>query len=396
MKRIAILGAGSGGILSICYFLGLSEEFEITSIYNPKIPSVGIGESTNPFFFGAIQDVLHIPDLDQFIKQGNIDSTIKYGTLYKNWRKKDFTNPLFNGGDIAIHFNTHLFKDFVFERLRKYWSNKFKEIKGNVSHIENNLDNIILNIDGKEHSFDYVIDCRGFPKSYEDYNVLDMPINHCLVHNTPELNNWEYTLHQATEDGWLFGVPLASRTSYGYLFNDNITKVEDAKINFSKTINIPVEQLQNIEYKFKNYYAKNIINNRLMINGNNAVFFEPMFANSLYLYNCINDLIYYHIKEEHNEYKLNEAFKYKVLEIHDLICYYYHGGSKFTTDFWKYAIKYSKNILKDSLFFKELCNKFSYMKKNNCIIDTELQFTAEQFRYIDRSLEYYYWTKQGL
>ena len=89
MKRIAILGAGSGGILSICYFLGLSEEFEITSIYNPKIPSVGIGESTNPFFFGAIQKVLHIPDLDQFIKQGNIDSTIKYGTLYKNWRKKD-------------------------------------------------------------------------------------------------------------------------------------------------------------------------------------------------------------------------------------------------------------------------------------------------------------------
>mgnify|MGYP000394363711 CR=1 FL=1 len=44
----------------------------------------------------------------------------------------------------------------------------------------------------------------------------------------------------------------------------------------------------NIEYHFKSYYAKQFLNGRIIKNGNAAIFFEPMSAFSLFLYDKIN------------------------------------------------------------------------------------------------------------
>lgn len=400
MKKIAVIGTGSAGILSVCHSLYFLKDFEVTSVYDPKIPAVGIGESSTPVFYAVLNEALQIGDHHKFVEAGYIDSTIKYSTLYRNWRKQEYANPLagdHNTSKTGIHFNTHKFRDFSFERLRNIYKERFKELHGSVLGIENNPDDIVLDIDGVKTSFDYVIDCRGWTKDFEGYNLLNMPVNHALVHNTPECNkDWGYTLHQATEDGWMFGIPLANRTSYGYLFNDKITNVDDAKNNFSKTINVPIDELEKIEFKFKNYYVENVLNNRLLKNGNLAVFFEPQFANSMWLYDYVNRLFYDRIIENESEEVVNAKFRAKALEIHDFICYYYHGGSNYDTDFWKYAMSYSRDVLDKSVFFKELCNKFNYMKTNKCFIPTNTIFNAPTLLKIEKGMEYDYWSRETL
>ena len=395
MKRIGVIGVGSGGILSLCHFLTWLNDYQVVSIYDPNIPCIGIGESTNPFFLDTMSNAMGIDDFGPFLHERIMDSTIKHGTIFRDWREKEYLNPLFGDNkNIGIHFNTFKFKDFAFDSLKSKWGEKFQEIVGQVLEIQNNPDNIILNIDGKYHSFDYVIDCRGFPKTYENHVLLDMPINRGFINNSTEGNDWGYTLHQATENGWMFGVPLSTRTSYGYLFNDSITNVEDAKKDFSDRIGVPIDKVVETDYKFKSFYIKQLIKNRLIINGNSAFFLEPMVANSLFIYDYVNRLTYDYIVNGFDANESNYNFQQMALQMHDLICYYYHGGSKYDTDFWKYAVQYSSKRLKESLFFLQLKDRFRYMEENNCEINSYSFYSVDSLKKIDKNMEYYYWTKK--
>lgn len=392
--KIGVIGVGSGGILSICHMLHYLP-CEMYSIYDPKIPSVGIGESTGPVFWATMEACLNVT-FDEIIESGDLDATKKHGTYYKNWRENEFLNPLFGNEEfngVAIHFNTYKIKDYTFNILRKKYSDRFKEIQGNVLEIQNNQNEVVLNIDGTNHNFDFVIDCRGFTKNFEDYVVLPMPLNHCLVHNIPtnEGVKWDYTLHQATKNGWMFGVPLTNRVSYGYLFNDNITNIEDAKKDFAETLGLSVSDMNKIEFKFNSYYTKRIINNRVFKNGNLAFFLEPMFANSLWMYDYINRLIVGKIIHNMDENELNFRFQTKAKQIHDIICYNYKGGSVHDSEFWKYAVKYSEPLFEKSLYFLEAKERIKFMKENDCEIDFNFPFGPKNLNIMEKNFGYNSW-----
>lgn len=357
--KLAVIGVGSAGIQAICHFLSsLDSRWQVISIHDPKIDIVGIGESTNPTFTSSIEYGL---DFDLLKDLESLDATLKFGTQFKDWRKHDFVNPLLTGA-VAVHFNTHKLKTFAFERLPKIWKDKFVSIEGNVKNLNDHQSYVQIELDDQIIDADFVVDCRGFPnlqKFPDEYTTIKgAPVNHALVHNKTELRpDLKYTNHIATIDGWMFEVPLTSRTSHGYLFNDKITSVEQAKVNFAKKINVDVKDLQNIEYKFNSYYCKQPIKNRIIRNGNAAVFFEPMFANSLWLYNWFNKLTHDYIAShssidevksiEQQEY-LNQQFIDKAIQVEEMICYNYHGGSIYDTDFWKYTKEYASNRLTKS------------------------------------------------
>lgn len=102
--------------------------------------------------------------------------------------------------------------------------------------------------------------------------MVDLPINHCLVHAVDEPGTWKFTYHTAHENGWMFGIPLQKRQGWGYLYNDTITSKEDALKNFREIRNKDIN-LDNIrEYMFKPFKANKYVNGRIMVNGNSALF----------------------------------------------------------------------------------------------------------------------------
>lgn len=384
-RKIAVVGVGSAGIQTLCHFLVNCDalEFEIVSIHDPDTPILGIGESTNPTFISTIEAGMNF-NLYEHLE--DLDATLKFGTMYEGWREHNFINPLLTG-NVAIHFNTFKLRDFALPRLHKRWGKKFSEIKGKVGDVIDGDDFATVTINGEEHKFDFLIDCRGFPKDYSNCEVMPyVTVNHALVHNVEETDNrysWGHTKHKATPDGWMFGVPLQSRKSYGYMFNDNITTVEQAKENFSKEIGVPVDQLQNIEYKFQSYRAKDIIGNRVFKNGNAAVFFEPMFANSLWLYDIINGNIFNILHGHCSHGAAAGAIAHACSVVSTMIAYSYHGGSNYDTEFWKQIVVPTKDALHSSQPFFSMKQRMRFMDSRNYIEPLAFVFSSVNLKIID-------------
>jgi hypothetical protein len=390
--KIAIIGAGSAGIQAACYFLSYTpQEIKTTIIYDPNIPILGIGESTNPTFLDTLTRSIDfmIPDQLEYL-----DATLKFGTFFSKWRKKDFLNPLFTN-HATIHFNTFKLQEYVLPNLHKKWGNKFEEIKSKVIDITQENDKVTVYLENTtKQEYDYVMDCRGFPKNFatNEYNLCtELHVNHALIHNIDGKYDWYHTKHIATPDGWMFGIPLQSRKSYGYLYNDTITTKDDAKTNFSVQIGVPIEELDNIEYKFQAYWAKQILNGRIIKNGNNAIFFEPVLANSLTNYYFINQLFLRYITKKISAETLQIEFNAFAQETEDLIHYIYHGGSTYDTLFWQIAKEVSKNKLKTSKKFKEIYSIF-FRNKNTYVTNCNWRLGDYSILVYDKNFEYNYFS----
>lgn len=373
MKKLAILGAGSSGIQSACYFLANlpATDWQVFLIHDPNIPGFGIGESTNGTFVQTIESGI---DFNLIEDLPSLDGTLKFATRYEKWRSEHIYGPLIQG-NCAMHFNTFKLSAFAIPRLHKKWGKQFCEIHGTVKTMSNQLGQVVIDLEDRSLEYDYVMDCRGFPSTFDDYWTPDeFAVNHCLIHNIPgDGSEWNCTVHRATVDGWMFQVPLSTRISHGYLFNDNFTTLDQARENFSKEISIPVDELDNVEYKFRPFYAKQVLDNRVIKNGNSVLFFEPMFANSLWNYDMINKLFKDFLLGTFTEDDVNQKFIWHVAKLRDMFHFKYHGGSLHKTDFWNHVVDMSKRGLQNSAVFNEACyimkkynkNKNSSLIKNN-------------------------------
>lgn len=403
-KSLGVIGAGSAGILSLAHFINiLGNDWDIVSIHNPKIDPIGIGESTNPSFMETMELGLDFSMVDDL---KHLDATYKFATRYKEWKSDYVDSPLL-AGRCAIHFNTHKLRDFAFKKFAKLWPEKFKVLEGNVDSVENIVIGLDLVkdiavkvvVDNVAYQFDYIIDCRGFPKDYSDYTVCKMPVNHGLVHNKMIPGDWNYTGHRATPHGWMFEIPLQTRQSYGYLFNDTITTIEEAKNVFSKIINVPIDELDSTEYKFKSYYCNNPANGRIYKNGNSFGFFEPMSATSLWMYAGLNRLYENEIKANEAGKPLPQAFTNDLAikqaqAAQELICFFYHGGSNHDTEFWRHATGIAKEFLSSRNFVQQLKAVMTEPARNGTPFskDLMLPFGARPHYWFDIRFGHHYFT----
>ena len=130
--KIAVIGTGTAGILSIAFVLAYAPEpVEVYSIHNPKKPILGIGESTSTQIPGVLFDSIGFTLLEN---ANELDATAKLGVKFKNWREKEFYShimPVCYG----MHFDNHSIKEFTFKKFRELHKN-FREIHGDVTTIE--------------------------------------------------------------------------------------------------------------------------------------------------------------------------------------------------------------------------------------------------------------------
>jgi hypothetical protein len=340
--KIAVIGVGTAGVTSLCHALRwlTNNTTTVTSIYNPSVKILEIGESMDPGFPTVLFEGAGFTLVED---AAELDATMKLGVSWKGWREKDFTS-LMHPPAYAMHFNNGKLKDFCFGRFKKLWGNKFQIIEGSVTDLKNSNNFAEVTVDGVSYEFDFVIDCRGTPKDFTNYNIINDPVNHCLVNIVEEQGTWNTTMHQAHANGWMFGIPLTTRQGWGYLYNDTITSREDAVKDIEKIFNSTNLNLK--EFTFKSYYAKEFFDGRIIKNGNSALFFEPLEALSGYFYSTVMRNLVDYINNQCSVDDVNSRLTEAAQDIENFISFAYHGGSTFDSEFWRTTVKLTTKKLK--------------------------------------------------
>ena len=318
--KVSVVGGGNAGVFSalyLAYFTRNIETLDVELIYNPSIPPERVGQAT----------VLQPPQLLWAALGFNwynnpIHATFKSGILYEGWGKiNDKIFHPFPGHHMAMHYCPWEMQRYVLD------SGLFKVIEGDI--------------DPKDVDADYVIDCRGKPDDFSEYEELINPTNACIL-GSPKWNTTEalWSRHVATPDGWTFVIPTSDGSPshdycVGYCYNSNITKKEVAEYNFLEMFDVEVKH--HVEYR--NYVAKNpVIDDRIFLNGNRLYFLEPLESSATQTYmewiRYILDAIIPKkrtIKEGCDEVRgyINQGERF--------VLWHYQFGSKYDTPFWNYA-----------------------------------------------------------
>jgi len=392
-KKILIIGVGTAGLLTLSHFCSsLPQNYEVHSVYDPKIPILGVGEATNtsaPFVLFKGTDFVPFKDADE------IDALLKFSVKYTNWRSHTFSSIILPPS-YAMHFDNTRLKDFVLPRLKQRYNDRFFTIEGTVEYFRNVNNGVEVKINDSIEIFDWVVDCGGFPKDYSNYEMVDLPLNHALVTRVHEPGTWDYTHHWAHKNGWMFGIPLKSKQGWGYLYNDEITSKEDALEDMSEILKLDKSSIEYKEYVFKPYYTtKNLVNGRILLNCNRYMFFEPMEALSMEFYTWLNNRYVDLIQNQLTEKKLKDDCNFEIKSLINFYRFIYHGGSNYNTEFWKTTQQKCSDYLLSDNTFKEMIR---YWQSNchNPNISTDMNLTpfrAYSWEKFDKELGYNYFVK---
>ena len=271
-------------------------------------------------------------------------------------KKEKFFHP-FPSGTYSLHFNPKQFQDYVCNNLKV----DFKEVDENIQ-------------DYNKIDADYIIDCRGTPKDFTNYDSLTNPLNCALLGFLPKKeNDVKYTRSIAHKNGWCFYIPLPDKTSLGYIFNNNLTSIEDAKKDFAESFG--VEKVNRV-FPFFQYIAKEpIIDNRILLNGNKLFFLEPLEATAMGTYIVANQQYFDYIFNNKSKKDVVLDIKQYITNIQDFILWHYSKGSAYNTAFWEYG----KNVW--DKHDKEYIEKIIKIIKGMSSLDVEKSRSEFKMRY---------------
>ena len=330
-RKLAIIGKGTAGILSVNHFnFYCKDDFEIECYYDSSKPEQTVGEGTTVDIPQMLRTTQGLEFNDIFnLTNGNF----KTGIHYIGWGDKDYhhTFPMPNA---SIHFNAVMLQDLLKERNEK----DVKFIDKNVTHDD---------IDA-----DFIIDCSGKPTDKTKLETAEyIPVNTALVKKC----YWDYpqythTLCIAAQYGWIFGIPLQDRISFGYIHNTdfvNKKKIEQELLEVIDSYNLTPEPEENY-IEFGNYYRKENFTERVMYNGNASFFLEPMEATSIGTIDTINRFAYDAMFGLNTIENVNAKYKSWFKQCQDVITMHYLAGSQtFDNDFWQYAKRLATNCYND-------------------------------------------------
>ena len=345
-KKIAIIGKGTAGSFTAADFTR-NTPHEISWHFDPDIPTQSVGEGSTLYLPNSLTFNLDfkIEDL------GKIEGHIKRGVKKLDWNGTGDYISSFPLDAAGLHFNAVKLQDYTFNYLK----DKIQIIPQNTNP---------SNIDA-----DYIIDCSGKPIVYNEfYEAEYIPLNACHVTTC----NWEYpkfdyTLCVARPYGWVFGIPLQSRCSIGYLYNSNINTLEEVKEdvkNIFQRFNLtPSDESKNLN--FKNYFRKQNFTERIAYNGNASFFLEPMEASSTSMMYWINQKSKQIIGDPTQINSINNLYLKENIDIQRMIILHYLAGSQFKTKFWDFAYTKAKKCFTDSYFIEDFKQQYDYT--NFCI-----------------------------
>jgi hypothetical protein len=371
MKKITIVGRGTVGCAAAAHYSKHHEEDTIIDwVYDPSIPTTAVGEGTTLMLPDLLNKALEFDTNDL----NNLDSIPKMGILKNGWTDKEYFHS-FPTGMAAMHFNAISFQDYIFDILKD---------KSNINLIESNVDlDKLHDIDS-----DLVMSCVGSPKQVGEskFTIRDnIVVNACYVSQCPwDFSRFNWSLTHAKKHGWIFGIPLQNRVAIGYLFNKDITPLEDIKEEVDQILNeLNLEPKVQRLIEFNNYNRK--INfeddGRIVHNGNASYFLEPLEATSTSVACDIILMSNFIFNNQHLRKDIAKDYNNFYTEMMDehenMIMMHYLAGSIHDTPFWDFAQEKAKRSIR-AAFKKD--NEFAKIVKH-C-----LNGKYEKYQHWDRSV----------
>jgi len=358
-KKLAVIGAGTAGCYALSHFMKWTD-WDIVLYHDTHTKPQKVGEGS---------DVTLPQDLYQhfgftYDDLPAIEGSLKLGIRKINWHgTNDFKHAL-SAPNLAMHFNA--------SKLQKFIIDQYKDNK--------RLTIIDQNINHSDIDADFIMDCSGRPKDYDEYNLLDsIPVNsvyvtQCYWDKIDFLSFEPYTLTIARPHGWVFGVPLTSRCAIGYMYNNNISTLDEVKEDVSvifKDYNLTPSTTTN-NFSFKTYYRKQNFDSRVAYNGNASFFLEPLEATAITAMAVIQRTAFDIWNGKHSVEFGNHLYHKRMTQIENIIMSHYYAGSIFDTNFWKYANERGTTKMKDAISdpaFMHIINVSKKYSKPNSFVD---------------------------
>ena len=400
MKKFVIIGSGSAGLIAAGMIKKYWEEkVDITVIHDKSQGSIAVGESTTPFIH-ALLTFFGISERDLI---RDLDVTLKLGINFKNWipdteyfhgfgqvnnlgRQEDSSatysilNDVYNGGSLhneprnkvpsnifdnfshALHIDTRQFTDYIYEKLNA----SVKFVDDVVTRVRVNTEcTKIESIECKYNGIfdaDYFIDASGFntilfkhlnPK-WNDMSKY-LPIDRAIPQQIPydfkdELPS--YTLAEATDNGWIWRIPIGDRYGTGYLYSSKFTSDEEAREKYNDWLveNFDTELTSDRIIRYRpGYYEDYWMGNCLAV-GLSSGFVEPLESTGIHIIiKQIYDFIFFNSNLENlelNRKSANLINRDLYTDIINFVCLHYNTN-RTDSEFWKYLTDNKLDWVKD-------------------------------------------------
>ena len=354
LRKIAVVGRGTAGSLAAASVTRLhpDSDHELDHIYDSRIPIIGVGEGSWP---SLVEELRQLTDLPHETVQQRLKGTRKYGVAFEGWgrRNRDFTH-YFTPQQVsyAYHLSADLLTDLLHESTR-------------ARHIDAKVRNI-ARIDGgaqvefedrAPERYELVFDARGFPRHLDPDRHIDIsfiPTDTAVIRRCPAIVEEErggpvlqhtYTRAVARPHGWIFVIPLTVHTSYGYIFNGDVTGLADVESDFDSFLEADgvSEFEQRAVIPFPNFVHRQIYDGAVARIGNAAAFMEPLEATAIVSAQLqIGMILHMRFNRsaemvERDAPTVNRFLIGTVLRYGLFVGWHYSCGSRYDSEFWRYA-----------------------------------------------------------
>ncbi len=405
MKKIVIVGSGTAGLITAAMMKNYWKDLvDISIIYDASKKNIAVGESTTPIFRLLLA---HMGiSTQEFLKHLGGKATLKLGIHFKNWIPgKDYfhgfaevnsdvdtntsaiyslPNNKFNGGMLHNHPSTNIpnkpFDDYAYafhvdtQAFSEFMINGYQNVINFIDDVVEVVDSDGKEIksltlrSGKKIEADLFVDASGFNTvlfkhlNPEWIDVSDaLPIDRAIPQQVPY--NFRdipsYTCCEATENGWIWQIPIGQRYGTGYLYSSKFTSDDEAREKYNewllKNFNVNLETDRVIKYKpgyYDNYYIGNC-----MAVGLSSGFIEPLEATGIQIiiqqiqeFMTINSTLK---NLSYNRVIINKSNRTLYRDIVDFICLHY-CTNRTDSEFWRYM---TENKTEWTKSFEQKCRE---------------------------------------
>ena len=354
LRKIAVIGRGTAGSLAAANVSRLhpDSDHELHHIYDSRIPVIGVGEGSWP---SLVQDLQQLTKMPHETVQQRLNGTRKYGVAFEGWGRhsRDFTH-YFTPQQVSYAY--HLSADVMADLLQEGTS--ARHIDANVLNITRVDGGAQVEFDGRApERYDLVFDARGFPRELNPDQHIDIsfiPTNTAVIRRCPSIIREEpdgpivkhtYTRAVARPHGWIFVIPLTVHTSYGYIFNRDVSSLADVESDFDEFLETDgvAEFEQRAVIPFPNFVHRQIYDGVVARVGNAAAFMEPLEATAIVSAQIQIGMVLQIRLNRPIDHLERDAPTVNRFLVNNMLCYglfvgwHYSRGSRYDSEFWRFA-----------------------------------------------------------